>query len=72
MLPEKTYFIRFAHLDCFEIEEQEYTREAEGWEVFRMFAESDSAEMYTRIELTEYNWKTQEDTMLAALELAAR
>ena len=71
-MPEKTYFLRFAHRDCSEIEEQEYTHESDGWEVFHLFAEPDSAEMYTRIELTKFNWKTQEDTLLAALEFAAR
>ena len=70
-MPEKTYFLRFAHSDSSEIEEQEYTRLADAWEAFRMFAEPDSAEMYTRIELTEYTWKTQEDTLLAAMEFAA-
>ena len=30
MLPEKTYFLRFAHRDCSEIEEQEYTRLEDG------------------------------------------
>ena len=69
-MPEQTYFLRFAHRDSSEIEEQEYTRAADGWEAFRMFAEPDSSEMYTRIELTEYNWKTQEDRPLAALEFA--
>ena len=71
MLPEKTYFLRFAHRDGSEIEEQEYTNAGDGWQAFRLFAEPDSAEMYTRIELTEYNWKTSEDTLLAALEFAA-
>jgi len=71
MLPEKTYFIRFAHLDCFEIEEQEYTHAEEAWDIFRLFAEPDSAEMYSRIELTEYTWKTRTAKVLAALEFAA-
>ena len=70
-MPEKTYFLRFAHRDCSEIEEQEYTHESYGFEVFHLFAEPNSAEMYTRIELTEYTWKTRTAKVLAALEFAA-
>lgn len=71
MLPEKTYLIRLTHRDSFEIEEQEHTHEADGWEMFRMFAEPDCAEMYTRVELTEFNWKTRKETLMAAMDFAA-
>jgi len=71
MLPEKTYLIRFAHRDSSEIEEQEYTRAEDGWEVYRMFAGPDCAEMYTRIELVEYDWHAREEHLLAAIEFDA-
>lgn len=35
--------------------EEEFTSLPEAWEVFRMFAEPDSAELYSEIELVELN-----------------
>lgn len=70
MLTEKTYSLWFADKDTQETTEQEFTRIEDAWTAFRLFAEPRSAEIYTRIELTEYNWDTGESTLIAALEFA--
>lgn len=70
-MPGITYIIRFHRRDRRgEIESQEYTALAAAWESFRMFAEPDSAEMYTRIELIAHDWEECTESPIAALELA--
>ena len=70
-MPESTFILRFTHYDSSEIEEQEHTTAAAAWEAFRCFAEPDSFEIYTRIELTEVNFEEHQDYPLAALEFPA-
>lgn len=62
------YIIRFFHNDSSEIEEQGFTTAEEAWEVFRLFAEPDSADIYSRVELAEYSRVLQAERTLAALE----
>ena len=73
-MPSITYFIRFVrrdHTASAPYEEQEYINLADAWESFRLFAEPDSAEMYTQIELAAHNWETGEEAQIASMEFAA-
>ena len=63
-----TYEITFTRLDDQTEEVQQYTDEGLARECFRLFDESDSAEMYSRIQLTRHNWETDEDEILETLE----
>ena len=69
MLPNKTFFLRFIHRDSSEIEEQEYTTIHQAFDALRMFLEEDSAEMYSRIELSAYDWEQRISTPIATLDL---
>ena len=71
-MPGITYTIRFHRRDrrgCIP-EEQEYTVLADAWESFRLFAEPDSAEMYTRIELVSFDWEAREEHPIASMDFA--
>ena len=71
-MPGFTYTIRFHRRDrrgCIP-EEQEYTVLADAWESFRLFAEPDSAEMYTRIELVSFDWEAREEHPIASMDFA--
>ena len=71
-MPGITYTIRFHRRDrrgCIP-EEQEYTVLADAWESFRLFAEPDSAEMYTRIELVSFDWETRDEYSVASMDFA--
>ena len=67
ILPSKVYLLRFDHRDSFEIEEQEYTDPGDAWAAFRLFAEPDSAEIYTCVALWELDYDTSESQLLATL-----
>ena len=71
-MPGITYTIRFHRRDrrgCIP-EEQEYTVLADAWESFRLFAEPDSAEIYTRIELVSFDWEAREEHPVASMDFA--
>lgn len=70
-MPESTYILRFTHYDSSEIEEQEHTTDEAAWEAFRAFAEPDSFEIYSRVELVEYNWREQLEYPLAQMTFLA-
>ena len=70
-MPESTFIVRFTHYDGSGIEEQEYTTAAAAWEAFRLFAEPDSLEIYSRVELVEYNWQEEQEYPLAQLTFLA-
>ena len=70
-MPSITYFIRFAHrvpTHSAPYEEQEHTNLADAWESFRLFAEPDSAEMYSQIELVEYDYTEATERLIARME----
>ena len=64
----KTYEITFTRLDGQPEEVQQYTDEGFARECFRLFDEPDSAELYSRIRLTRYDWETGTDETLETLE----
>lgn len=70
MLPNLTFIIRFTHREQ-DIgvpgSEEEFTSLPEAWEAFRMFAEPDSAELYSEIELVELNWATHMERRIAGM-----
>lgn len=70
-MSESTFILRFTHRDCSGIEEQEYTTAASAWEVFRAFAEPDSSEIYSSIELLEYSWQDRREHSLAQMTFPA-
>ena len=72
-MPTTTYIIRFAHRYCstsVPYEEQEHTNLADAWESFRLFAEPDSAEVYSQIELVEYRYAEDTERMIARMEFS--
>lgn len=70
-MPESTFIIRFTHYISSEIEEQEHATADTAWEAFRLFAEPDSFEIYSRVELIEYNRKEHQEYPLAQLTFLA-
>ena len=66
-----SYRITFRHKDASAPEEQWFGDAHSAWEAFRLFAEPDSFEIYTRLDLTEVNWEEHQDYPLAALEFPA-
>lgn len=70
-MPTISYRITFHRKDDNAPEEQWLGDAHTAWEAFRLFAEPDSSEIYSRIELTEVNWEEHKDYPLAALEFPA-
>lgn len=67
-MSETTYYIRFEHFEKrtgVPYEEQEYTTASAAWEAFRLFIEPSSLEIYSRVELVEYNWSELQEYPLA-------
>ena len=62
-----TYEITFTRLDGKPDEVQQYTTEAVAKEAFGLFDEPDSAEMYSKIQLTRHDWKTGADEILETM-----
>lgn len=74
-MPGITYTIRFIHRDPrggIPREEQEHLSLAEAWNAFRLFAEPDSADLYSEIELIERSWEEGSERRLARLTLGER
>ena len=72
MLPNLTFIIRFTHREqgvSVPGSEEEFTGLPEAWEAFRLFAEPDSAELYSEIELVELNWATHTERRIAGMTL---
>ena len=70
-MPESTFIVRFTHYDGSGIEEQEHVSVESAWIAFRLFAEPGSFEVYSRVELVEYNWTEQQEYPLAQLTFLA-
>ena len=66
-MPTTTYEITFFDLNGREDSCCQHTTAEDAWEAFRLFAEPDSAELYSRITLTAYDWATDTETTLATL-----
>ena len=70
-MPTISYRITFHHTDTSTPEEQWFNDAHSAWEAFRLFAEPDSFEIYTRVDLTEVNFQEQQDYPLAPVEFPA-
>ena len=70
-MPGITYFIIFHHRDAHDrFEAVEYIHLADAWGAFRLFAEPDSSEIYTRIEMTAHNWEDGTESPVASMDFA--
>ena len=70
-MPGITYMLQFTRRDRENTPEViEYIALAEAWKAFRIFAEPDSSEMYTRIELIAHNWEDGTETHIASMDFA--
>ena len=70
-MPRITYMLQFTHRDPTDIPEViEYTALAEAWKSFRLFAEPDSAEIYTRVDLIAHNWEDGTEAHVAGMSFA--
>ena len=66
-MADRTYELVFFGRDGQVDSEQDYTDRETALEAFRFFDEPDSAELYSRIVLREYDWQTGTETELKAL-----
>lgn len=66
-MPTTTYEITFYDLRGAEDSRSQHTTAGEAWDAFRLFAEPDSAEIYSRITLTAFDWNTGTEKTLATL-----
>ena len=64
---DRTYELVFYDRDGQVDSEQDYTDRETALEAFRFFDEPDSAELYSRIVLQEYDWQTRTETELEVL-----
>ena len=70
-MPTTTYIIRFAHRyrpTSVPYEEQEHTNLADAWDAYRLLTEPISAEVYSQIELVEYDYTEATERMIARTE----
>ena len=70
-MPTTTYIIRFAYrapTHGAPYEEQEHTNLANAWEAYRLLTEPTSAEVYSQIELVEYDYTEATERMIARTE----
>ena len=70
-MPTTTDIIRFAHrvpTHSAPYEEQEHTNLADAWEAYRLLTEPTSAEVYSQIELVEYDYTEATERMIARTE----
>ena len=70
-MPESTFIVCFTHYDGSGIEEQEHVSAESAWIAFRLFAEPGSFEVYSRVEMVEYNWTEQQEYLLAQMAFLA-
>ncbi len=70
-MPEITYMLQFAHRDSSDIPEViEYTALDAAWQAARLFAEPDSSEIYTRVELIAHSWEDGTEAHIASMTFA--
>ena len=70
-MPGITYMLQFTHRDRRDIPEViEYIVLADAWKAFRLFAEPDSLEIYTRIELIVHNWEEGTEAHIASMSFS--
>ena len=68
MMSEKAYELTFLNREV-GMDSQFYTDLPTALAAFRCFVEPESAELYSGITLTEHDWTTRQDRIVAALAL---
>ena len=68
-MAEKTYELTFLYKDGSMDKGQVFTDLPTALEAFRCFVEPASADIYSGVTLTEYDWKTRHERIVAALAL---
>ena len=68
-VPDKTYELTFLYKECGMDKGQVFSDLPTALEAFRCFVEPASAEIYSGITLTEYDWKKKQERIVAALAL---
>ena len=68
-MPEKTYELTFLYKDGGMDKGQVFSDLPTALEAFRCFVEPQSADIYSGITLTEYDRKTKQERIVAALAL---
>ena len=66
-MADRTYELVFYGLNGQVDSEQDYYDRETALEALRLFDEPDSAELYSRIVLREYDWQTRTETELEVL-----
>lgn len=66
-MAEKTYDLVFYDLSGAEDSTQSFNDRPTAEDALQLFNEPDSAELYSRIALVEYDWKVMKETELKAL-----
>ena len=66
-MADRNYELVFLGRDGQVDSEQDYTDRETALEALRLFDEPDSAELYSRIILREYDWQIRTETELEAL-----
>ena len=66
-MADRTYELVFYGRDGQVDSEQDYADRETALETLRLFDEPDSAELYSRIVLREYDWQTRTETELEVL-----
>lgn len=70
-MPGITYMLQFTHRDPGDVPETiEYIALADAWKAFQLFAEPDSSEIYTRVELISHNWEDGTEAHIASMTFA--
>ena len=68
-VPEKTYELTFLYKEGGMDKGQEFSDLPTALEAFKKFLEPASADIYSGVTLTEYDWKTKQERIVAALAL---
>ena len=68
-MPEKTYELTFLYREGGMDKGQEFSDLPTALSSFRAFVDLASADIYSGITLTEYDWKTKQERIVAALAL---
>ena len=70
-MPEITFMLQFTHCDPTDIPEViEYTALDAAWQAARLFAEPESSEMYTRIDLIAHDWAECTESVIFSMTFA--
>ena len=68
-MPEMTYIFSFYDRNGEKMEDEiEFTTKAQALENYRLFVDPDNAEIYTKIVMVTYNYRTHEEKTVATIQ----